>query len=575
MAIAQGTLTAVRTIAQQKGLFQKFFAQGANSLSQSATALQELRTVFQLAGVTLPKSATLTMDSAQMILSGGAFVSDVEQGAKVLQCVGDASNAIAGVTQLLSDLGLIDHQFGDFAGLISNVALAIASGGTNILADLGAVLSLINVVGDLGQDFFGNAAAAKANAMKNLSTLVHNFVSTQVNYAAQEAKLYAAGNLNEFDYIANIALNAPLAFPSYFPNLKTFFPSWATVTVTAYGNSSGWFSSKTDVEKTQFREMFTNAAQVQEVLLEQFLLIPLQGFTQEAVVNRAASIEAISVLSLLLNTGGSQAPSINFNFDVVTTLVSLGLTPSILGDDWLFKGFLKNESTFSNWQSVLPYKPLTMPWIQKPVESGVVINGIPLNNSQYQAQLVASESQANFQAYLQYLDSIGDIDTLSTIPEAVAMLRQWGQIQYDPLFGADGTIQNMALDPGAKDISTMSWYQADNAFGRDPRQNPLFYPYLKANYGVDVSDYWKCLSVLDLMQRSNILGSITANFNLTLHLTTMANIQAKFKAAYNFVMVKGLNRVARANLAARLGIPATKLASRKLSTGQLIFYQSK
>jgi len=563
-------LTAIRTAAQQKGLYQKFFSPGASQFSQGATALSEFRTVCKLAGVTLPQNTNIGLDGVQMILAGGSFFTDVEMGAKTLQCVGDASNALGAVTQLLGDLGVIDHQFGDFVGLASNVALAIASGGANVLADIGAVISLIAVVGDLGQDFNGNPAAAKSGAQKALAGAVGGFVSTQAAYAATQAKAYNAGNLDVFDFIANIALNAPLDFPGFFPQLKAFFPGWMTVNFTGTGNSSGWFSNSTDTERYTLREMYTTRQQVRAVLYREYLYKPLMGMNQCFSVSRAMSMQALSSLSLLLSTAG-KTPTLGFNYDYLSALQMLGVTPYWLGDDWLFKGFLRRENELPDWQSFLPYAPLTLPWYRKPTPSGVVINGQPVNYGQ-NAQQKLTDKQVAMQIQFQAWDEAGDIESLLGNAESKAILAQWANTYFDPQFGADGTVINMQLGRGATDVSRANFYKTDVKLKKNPIVNPLFQPYIRKNYGVNASDYWKCLSVIKTMQQSNILGDELAKENLDPIYGTMSAIEQTFNSAYKFMTCKALNVLARQRLSNNMKIPQTRLASRIEGKTQ-VFYQ--
>jgi hypothetical protein len=234
-------LKAVRLAAKQKGVYQKVFTQGANGYAKAGALTRDFREILSVAGVKLPEGVEISISAAQMVLAGGVFVTSVVDGARLAQTVGNASNAVAAVAGLLNELGVIDRTLGNFAALGANVAMVIASGGANILADIGAVLALIAVAGDVQRGFFGDADMAKSLALRTLSSSVRGYVGNQINFAASQANLYMAGRLNFFDFVGNVALQSPLAFPGYFPELATYFPSWMTIEFTARGNSKGIF----------------------------------------------------------------------------------------------------------------------------------------------------------------------------------------------------------------------------------------------------------------------------------------------------------------------------------------------
>lgn len=615
---AVGTpLTVVRQGAQANGLYTKLFTQGANGVDP-AQIVMLMSQALKLAGITLPKGATITLDSAQIILAGGAFANDLATGVATLQCVGDLSTGIAGVTQLLSTLGLIDPTAADFAGLGANLALALASGGANVLADVGVVISLIAVAGDIGPLFGGNQAAANAMAKQALNKAIQATIAPQVANAASLVAQYAAGKLDMFDMIGQVALNDPTQFATLFPGLATFFPSYMPIKLSGSGSSSGWFSSKTDTETATFYSLLTTKQQVEDVLVQHYLTIPMQPFESFETVAPVVSIQALSALSLILQSGGAGDTVIDFGFDMIGAMRALSITPAILGDDWLFKGLQRNETDLSDWETSLPYAPITLPWIQ-PVQSATTVNGV----ENYSAAQVTQNSQAAeliaLQKLMQQYDQAGDIESLMQIPEAVAMLDRYAAFYVSPTFytladyNSDVTEYNSTLTNlqtelaacGPNDtatvsqlnaeiaamkkpvtpvgeltnmklkgisITTQSWYSTTMSTDPSTAQGVQFWNYVEANYTIDLSDYWKILNVLATMQKAQLFQDDAVVTDFTDSLT---KIEARFSSAYSFLIAKQLNIRARAQVATNLGIPVGQIASRYDSNGNLIFYQKK
>ncbi len=73
------------------------------------------------------------------------------------------------------------------------------------------------------------------------------------------------------------------------------------------------------------------------------------------------------------------------------------------------------------------------------------------------------------------------------------------------------------------------------------------------------------------MQQSKMIGPDA------IPITKYGSIDAllsRFQKISQYALVKGLNRLARVNLAKSLNIPVDKLASRKMTDGSMIFYKT-
>lgn len=615
------SLTTVREGLAQTGFLSKLFTQGANGISPAQITM-EFSAVLKLIGVQLSPGTQITLDSAQVILAGGTFINDLNEGASTLQCVGDLSIGIAGIADILSVLHLLDPQVSDFIGLGTNTALVLASGGTNILADIGLVISLINCVMDIGNDLFGSGAAAKKQAQSMLANDVATYLNPQVNAAAAQIKAYTQGSMTVFDLVGNIARLSPIELPGLFPQIATYFPSWTTVQFSETGKSSGLFSTQYDTERATFIQLVVSKKQVQDVLVKLYLTDPMVPFETFETVAPVISLKAISVLSLLMATGTAGDKVMSFDFSIIGALQGLGLTPYRLGDDWLFKGLQRNENDLEDWVHTLPYPTLTVPLVE-PQTSGVTIGG--------QAYLTPSEISNNakadqivaLQKKMQALDQAGDIEGLLQIPEAVAILSRWANIHVDPVFYSQNQLNQDLSDYNTKmgllrnelsqaqatlsttpqdiitvngiykeiaalkrpstpvgeitnmkligtSITTQAWYSITMSTDPATPSGQMFWAYLNKNYVLDMSDYWKCLQVLKTMKSSNLFSD---DLDIQSRLDSMQSIEDQFLKTHDFFMKKQLNILARKNLASRLNIPYNQLGSRYDSKGNLIFYQ--
>lgn len=618
------TLSTVRVAAQNNGLFKAAFTQGANGIS-TAQLTQLLQQVLAAAGIQLPTSVKVTLSGIQVVLAGGAFAEDIATGAEVLQCAGDLSQGLAGIAQILSLLGVIDPLSADLVGLGSNITVACESYGTNVLADLGCVLSSISVVGDLGALGKEASALAQSNARKSIQNYVRSKIVPQAQNAAVLVAQYTAGNLNLFDMIGQIALQDPTQFGTLFPGLACFLPqqTWG-ITTTALATSSGGFgifhSTASDTETETFIQTIASKKQVQDAVVEKYLTIPMEPFESFETIAPVISIQAASVLALILQTGGSGDTILDFNFDVISAIQALGITPSVLGDDWLFKGLQRNEHDISDWETHFPYPPLTLPYVT-PVSSGTVVNGVDVLTPEMTARNLQASELTKLQVLMQKYDQAGDIASLMQIPEAVAMLKRWSNFTVTPQFYTSGQalsdlsdyqnnlsqlqqiragllgnsndsatlttvnaeiaalskpsipvgeIINMRLT--GTSITTQRWYSTGMSTDPATPTGAQFWSFVYDNYSIDLSDYWRILSVLAQMQASQLFQDDNSVQGFQGSLTA---IEVLFQSAYNFVIAKQLNLRARDQLAQALGIDPARLASRYDSQGNLIFYQKK
>lgn len=570
--ISNSTLKSLRILASQSGFAKKIFSQGAQGLSAAQVSM-ELRQLLVLAGVDLPKEILVTLDTAQAILAGGTFVSDINTGEAALQCVGDASNFLSAGLAILSDLGIggeVTKQLADAAALGSNVALAISSCGANVLADIGAIISLINVVGDLGRDFFGSHDAAVMDAKQKLRDALNSqvtaFLDPQLKFASQAASDYQAGALNYFDFVGGIALNSPVSFKRFFPGLACYFPSWIQINISASatGVSSGLFGNQTDTESqtVSFMQLLTNKTQVQSVLFNYYIGTPLSCFESFFSISPGISLRALSCLSMILSTGTKGDVKIDQNFDLIAALKALSITPGILGDTYLFKGLDKNELETDQWKNVLPYTPYTLPKPQYAGGSGIVINGYESLTPKEVCDRKYQTDLKNLQCYMQYLDSIGDIDSLLKIPEAVAILNSWATFHPRHILGMSA---NDPFDHFRTSSQPVNGIRRPNSMV-DVRMPDVF----QDGNTIDISDYWRGLGMAKQMLASNLFQDQNVAIR---SLGNLDEIETLTKRVHSFIIAKNMNMMGRLNVAKYMGIAPNQLGSRLTKNNTRIFYR--
>lgn len=530
-------LATIRTVAKQVGFAKKVFTQGARGFSGfqgGAQLTSELNTILKLAGVQ-GKTVNVGLDSAQIILAGGAVVKGLDAGKSILQCAGNITEGFAGAVALLADLGILDKTVADFTGLAANGVMVISSAGANVLADIGLVISLIACVGDISSSLWGSretvVRAAAEKSVATLNALIKGYTQPQIEYATTQLVLFKAGKLNPFDFISNVALHSPATFKKVFPGVAGYFPSWTEKTFSTVSGavSGGIFGSVSETNSRSYTLtdiLKTTPSEVKSILLNKFLFEPMQAYEPYLTTTEHISLKALSMLSMLRATTPAGVLPIEESFDVLGACTYLGVTPYHLGDDWLFKGFLRQESVPTEWLKFLPYPSLTIPYPGIIPTPGLWINGHPSYSSSELSTLRSAQELAALQVYMQRLDELGDIHSLMQIPEGRALLKTWADFKVPDVLGS-----------------------------------------------IDLADYWKILSVFAQMESSDFLGTDTRK--LEFHYGNLKTIVDQFEIFHHYVINKNLNRQARKNVANSIGIPIGRLATRHLSDQSLIFYERK
>ena len=131
----------------------------------------------------------------------------------------------------------------------------------------------------------------------------------------------------------------------------------------------------------------------------------------------------------------------------------------------------------------------------------------------------------------------------------------------------DGEILNLSLNTGSISVTKQPWYVGNNV---DP---VIFEKYVRANYSLKISDYWKCLSMLKQMESANLFAD---KHNVLVDFGSIDQFQADTQDLLKFVLAKAMNMQAQSNVAAYLGTTADNIVMRNdPTTGSTVFRKVK
>lgn len=268
-------------------------------------------------GFDLPKEMIVTADVAQIIMSGGALITDIEKGAEIGQMVNPSINIIKVGVDLLEVAGLMsaDDPAARLLQFGTDLALVLMSGGTNVLADIGLVLDIIKEAfsfnppdltpqlsaqakneannalyrylygtgsytpaKEIKLPMFGNRVLATLPAV----TVPPGIIRDQMNRAANRALDFQDKKIDIFEMMGDVAAESPALFYNYFPAMKALLPpSLVTYTATStvqYHQSTGLFGlgSGRDYKITEsasatIEEMLSGRNALQNAILLKYL----------------------------------------------------------------------------------------------------------------------------------------------------------------------------------------------------------------------------------------------------------------------------------------------------------------
>lgn len=188
----------------------------------------QITSLLIAAGIPINSSTRIGVDSAQIIMSGGAVVEGIENSATIQALLSPATSVINATLDIMDSVGLLKKS--SPAGYACNfgvaLAMVVATGGTNVIADLGLIFTV------LGQLFAPTKPVDIAAIESQLAAQAANqakawWVDTttkEANAAASIFGQYHNGQVSIFEAIASVAQSAPELFLNYFPDYNTFVP---------------------------------------------------------------------------------------------------------------------------------------------------------------------------------------------------------------------------------------------------------------------------------------------------------------------------------------------------------------
>lgn len=481
-----------------KNLAKKLF-DPSQQLSLDPTLITQILTA---AGIKTPAGVKIGADTAQILLAGGAIVSNAQKGAEIGAYVKPSALGIRAVFDILDVTGLLksNEPAAQIMRVGTDLAMVIASGGLNVFADISLVIDLI---GSLFTSLPDRTAEYTEYAhylnKKSFYDWYSNRLSLEKTAAAKNFANYQTGSIDCFEFIGEIALEAPDLFPNFFPELGFFFPP-----ITAYkcftsrvqkhdtGGIFGLQSRDYDIIKNDCFDYATiqnNRSRIQDAIFKAFVEFPAQAFFQiqkqaqllnsnpayygvgnvmfDAFPKEAESlgvskhdhpvrridIRDLAVLSMFPPYFKRLKPGM----DIRPILNALALTPADLG-----YSVVEDELTVSDFAE-----------LKRPPEPGITFNGVDyMNPAREKAQTLYQANVASAQRLID-LDQNGNIAGLLKDPKAAKIIAEWGMPVIpggnDPKYDEDPArdIQNLWSA-----VSVVSQLKKDKIFQKIQEMNP-------------------------------------------------------------------------------------------------------
>lgn len=228
--VNQGFRTTAAGVTLGRALFDPHF-----QVNLSPAMVSNL---LRAAGVPIPKGVDVAVATGQAIMAGGALVDGIEAGVSIGADIAGSINLIGDVLNVFELCGLVDPNSppAKACNFIGALALVIACGGVNVLADLALVLDIISTIfseqakveaehKQIDQAALGRAATLARNINRDaFKNWYANKTGLEATTAAVQFGDYHTGKISVFQMMGNVAEQSPDLFTNYFPNLKSFFP---------------------------------------------------------------------------------------------------------------------------------------------------------------------------------------------------------------------------------------------------------------------------------------------------------------------------------------------------------------
>jgi len=406
----------------------------------------QLTNMIKQLGIDVPSEVTITLGTAQMIMSGGAFVSDIEKGKEILQIASTGLNTLNAAVSVFQQIGLIekDSIFGRTVSMGANLAMVLASGGLNIFADIAFIMDVVSAA-IFPPDERPKVRAALAQ--QNYNDLLNWWTKrqTQQNIAAQGlVKAYGEKSISIFEFIGEFANQAGDSFYNYFPEYKTFIPPSLFSKYFVREQNANWggflfINRKTErvkeVLQYDFESFGSDRSGMVRAFIQKYITDPFApyfmlhsltesqvyeyGFPEDSGIKphpkpiypriKPSTLAILSVMNKSFDYVGG-------DFDIVRVLKQLWLTPSDLGISYLIsQNTEEGDYYLQSSQRVIP--------------SALTLNGVSLSKSVRERNSKIELDRYTVKKAIEF-DKAGDINSLCKIPQVYSILKEWGILPY-------------------------------------------------------------------------------------------------------------------------------------------------
>lgn len=381
----------------------------------------QIANILRQIGIPIPQEVQVGLQTAQLIMSGGALVSSISTAQSILQISQASVSTLNAAMGVLQAAGLLDANsiFCRTVQTATDAAIVINSGGTNVLADISLVMDIVAAIAFAPDERPQvRQKLDQMNAQKATS-----WIKMRTQYQLDKAQSLIANyqdkKISMFEFIGEFAIQAGDAFPNYFPEYKAFIPpKILDVTFSSYGEANyGGFlfiGRQTDVVQ---RDLTLHIQTTQGIthkdlvrgFVAKFITDPFSPYFMLNAVRLSQNTIPFHVLACLsvLSDDFDYVPQ---NFNIIPTLQKLLLSPS----DLQYPGFI--DAVTNDTVKDETY-----------AQSGISINGVPLN-----AKAAARNKKVELDNYSRKLalkyDAEGDILSLTKIPLVGDILRKWGRL---------------------------------------------------------------------------------------------------------------------------------------------------
>lgn len=517
--------TAVRQAAQTASRVKAFSTIGKKLfsnqvLNMSPTAIASL---LKSAGVPVTKEMVITADMAQIIVSGGAFISNVETASSISSYASPTAAMLQGALDVMGQMGWIDSKspLAQILMLGTDIAMVIAGGGANVLADIKLVMDIIEM-GFLAPD-------AQAYANMELSKFIQVRHRMQTDAISNNFKAYHEGKLSVFGLMGKVAEESPDYFLNYFPDQGIFFPP-ATQTF--------WYDSETSsglgttvqsahAQTTVNTILFSDHATVQRTIWDKIVNPTLLHYKR--LQDQETSLNKISVQNLALLS--MMPPFINqfpYKFDATLLLKKFRLSPDDLCSG-VVSDFLLSKMAKENNPSPITY------------------NGVDFfTNSRPKVRSLNRQEQKLIDA-----DQNGRIDLLMQDKDAGHFISEWAKPAWIGV-PFPGTLPSNGKTFYTKTIS-------DEMITLQQR---------------NFQNYWASLSIIEQIRNDQYFSDMRNQIQVYDFLTSLDDMNKRHQQLLFKVQTRGLNQMAYKNIAGFLGIDVRNLKLvRRAENGQPAIFQ--